>query len=171
MSEHPGTSDGIAAQGRRSRRSWSRAEKQRIIEEAFRPGASTADIARSYGLNANQVFNWRRRAVAATEAQPKGSSSRPLVLRDRAQSMPDAPIFLPIGTIPEPTDAEAPAPPGTVREIGRTVSGSRTAAGPATDGQPGLIEIDLPCGARLRVDAFVNERALRRVLSVLKASG
>ena len=29
----------------------------------------------------------------------------------------------------------------------------------------GLIEIDLADGMRLRVDAFVNERALRRVLS------
>ena len=30
--------------------------------------------------------------------------------------------------------------------------------------RPGLIEIDLADGTRLRVDAFVNERALRRVL-------
>ena len=37
-------------------------------------------------------------------------------------------------------------------------------------GRAGLIEIELACGTQLRVDAFVNERALRRVLSVLKAS-
>jgi transposase len=36
--------------------------------------------------------------------------------------------------------------------------------------RPGLIEIDLTDGTRLRVDAFVNERALRRVLAVLKAT-
>jgi transposase len=40
---------------------------------------------------------------------------------------------------------------------------------PAMDERPGMIEIDLPGGTRLRVDAFVNERALRRVLSVLQA--
>jgi hypothetical protein len=34
----------------------------------------------------------------------------------------------------------------------------------------GFIEIDLICGTRLRVDAFVDERALRRVLSAVKAS-
>lgn len=34
----------------------------------------------------------------------------------------------------------------------------------------GLIEIDLVCGTRLRVDAFVDEYALRRVLSAIKAS-
>ena len=31
-----------------------------------------------------------------------------------------------------------------------------------------MIELDLPTGARLRVDAFVNEKALRRVLRALK---
>jgi transposase len=30
------------------------------------------------------------------------------------------------------------------------------------DDRPGLIEIDLPNGARVRVDAFVNRRALNR---------
>ncbi len=38
------------------------------------------------------------------------------------------------------------------------------------DERPGLIEIDLADGTRLRVDAVVNERALRRVLAVLRAS-
>jgi transposase len=33
-----------------------------------------------------------------------------------------------------------------------------------------MIEVDLADGTRLRVDAFVNERALRRVLTVLKAA-
>ena len=32
-----------------------------------------------------------------------------------------------------------------------------------------MVEIDLPCGTRLRVDAFVNERTLRRVLCVLRS--
>ena len=39
---------------------------------------------------------------------------------------------------------------------------------PAMDERPGVIEIDLADGTRLRVDAFVNERALRRVLTVLR---
>jgi transposase len=36
------------------------------------------------------------------------------------------------------------------------------------DQRPGVIEIDLPEGVRVRVDAFVNERALSRVLRALK---
>jgi hypothetical protein len=31
-----------------------------------------------------------------------------------------------------------------------------------------MIELDLPTGARLRVDAFVNETALARVLRAMK---
>jgi hypothetical protein len=38
------------------------------------------------------------------------------------------------------------------------------------DGCAGLIEIDLVCGTRVRVDAFVDEHTLRRVLSAVKAS-
>ena len=46
----------------------------------------------------------------------------------------------------------------------------RTSARPALDERPGAIEIDLVDGTRLRVDAFVNERSLRRVLTALKAA-
>jgi len=35
----------------------------------------------------------------------------------------------------------------------------------------GVIEVELVDGTRLRVDPFVNERALRRVLAALKAAG
>ena len=35
----------------------------------------------------------------------------------------------------------------------------------------GVIEIEWVDGTRLRVDGFVNERALRRVLAALKAAG
>ena len=34
----------------------------------------------------------------------------------------------------------------------------------------GIIEVALPSGARVRVDAFVNEKALRRVLRAIKGS-
>jgi transposase len=35
-------------------------EKRRIVEEALQPGASVARVARAHGLNANQLFGWRR---------------------------------------------------------------------------------------------------------------
>jgi transposase len=36
------------------------AEKRRIVEETLEPGASVAKVARAHGVNANQVFAWRR---------------------------------------------------------------------------------------------------------------
>ena len=34
--------------------------KRRVVEETLTPGASVARIAREHGINANQVFNWRK---------------------------------------------------------------------------------------------------------------
>ena len=34
--------------------------KRQIVEESFAPGASAARVARAHGVNANQVFTWRR---------------------------------------------------------------------------------------------------------------
>ena len=36
------------------------AEKRRIVEETLEPDASVARVARAHGVNANQVFHWRR---------------------------------------------------------------------------------------------------------------
>jgi transposase len=35
-------------------------EKRRIVEETLAEGASVARVARAHGVNANQVFDWRR---------------------------------------------------------------------------------------------------------------
>jgi transposase len=35
-------------------------EKRRIVEETLAAGASVARVARAHGVNANQVFGWRR---------------------------------------------------------------------------------------------------------------
>ena len=50
----------VVAAGRRVRRFRSVSEKRRIAELTFEPGASVALVARAYGVNANQVFKWRR---------------------------------------------------------------------------------------------------------------
>jgi transposase len=38
----------------------SKQERRRIVEESLAPGASVAVVARSHGVNANQVFHWRK---------------------------------------------------------------------------------------------------------------
>src|ERR1700722_4955513 len=63
-----------ADDGERRRRNWSADQKQRIIAESFAPGASVADVARRYGLNANMLFTWRRREPAAGVANHVGEA-------------------------------------------------------------------------------------------------
>jgi transposase len=48
------------ASDRPQRRKHSIAEKRRIVEATLAAGASVALVARENGVNANQVFGWRR---------------------------------------------------------------------------------------------------------------
>jgi transposase len=53
--------DGVEAGScRRPRRFWTMSEKRRIAELTLEPSASVALVARAHGVNANQVFKWRR---------------------------------------------------------------------------------------------------------------
>ena len=42
------------------RRYWTTEEKQRIVEQTLSSGLSVASVAREHGVNANQVFYWRK---------------------------------------------------------------------------------------------------------------
>src|SRR5262244_1740907 len=44
----------------RQRRGWSRAEKERIVAAAMKPGAVASAVAREAGIQASQLFRWRR---------------------------------------------------------------------------------------------------------------
>jgi transposase len=57
----------VAAQ--RQRRSI--AAKRRIVEETLIEGASVARVARGHGVNANQVFGWRRLYLAGRLGERK----------------------------------------------------------------------------------------------------
>jgi transposase len=72
----------------RRRRTRSKLERRQVVEETMRSGApSVAVIARAHGVNANQVFNWRKLyhagrlddKVPATELRPVriSETSRP----------------------------------------------------------------------------------------------
>ncbi len=47
------------------------AEKRRIVEETLAPGASVARVARAHGINASQVFGWRRLYLAGRLGEQK----------------------------------------------------------------------------------------------------
>ena len=42
------------------RRTFSEADKRRIVEETGRPGASLSEVARSYGIAARVLFRWKQ---------------------------------------------------------------------------------------------------------------
>jgi transposase len=155
---------------KRSRRTWSAEVKRRIVAEALRPGASVAEVARRHGLNANLVFAWRRMLQPATVT---ADDTSPCLLACSEAPPPavDPPEFVPIGVFARADDdgsgLRAQGPPVA---LAATASGRPGVARPAMDERPGVIEIDLVDGIRLRVDAFVNERALRRVLAALRTS-
>jgi transposase len=156
--------------GKRSRRAWSPEEKQRIVAEAIRPGASVAEIARCHGLNANLVFAWRRTLRPTTATIADAALRKPPACLNASSSPVGSPEFVPIGVFTR-SDDNGPGQQAQAASVAiAAVAPERSdVACPATDERPGVIEIDLANGTRLRVDAFVNERALRRVLAALKA--
>jgi len=142
-----------------------------MVAEASQPGVSVAEVARRYGVNANLLFNWRRlsreraAAAAAPNVSPKPGQPGDIV------TAADVPSFISLGVFGR-TEGEGPAliaAPKPVAGADPHPAG-RTPARPGVEERPGAIEIDLADGTRLRVDAFVNERSLRRVLTALKAS-
>ena len=79
---------------KRERRSV--ATKRKIVEETLVPGASVARVARTNGVNANQVFSWRRLYLAGRLGDPPRSTK-----------------LLPV-TLSASAEAPEPAEPGTI---------------------------------------------------------
>jgi transposase len=50
-------------------------EKRRIAELTFEPGASVALVARAHGVNANQVFKWRRALKRGELVEPTATAT------------------------------------------------------------------------------------------------
>ena len=54
------TAEVVIAEPPARRRHRSKQERRQVVEETLQPGASVAVIARRHGVNANQVFHWRK---------------------------------------------------------------------------------------------------------------
>jgi transposase len=154
------------------RRVHDAAFRARVVEECSVPGARMRDLARRHGLCISLIYRWRRSArppetvVAAVRPDAAGP------VRPGKATVAGPPLeFVPIGVLERSEDGG----PGLVAgssPAGVTLSspGHASLPRPVMDERPGVIEIDLVDGTRLRVDAFVNERALRRVLTVLRTA-
>ena len=65
-------------------------EKRRIVEEALQPGTSVARVARAHGVNANQLFAWRR-LYQQGRLEPKiGAAPALLAVRVSSAKVPEA---------------------------------------------------------------------------------
>ena len=61
------------------RRSFSEADKRRVVEEAGLPGASLSEVARRYGIAARVLFRWKQELAkwdrTALEREPADVTS------------------------------------------------------------------------------------------------
>ncbi len=135
-----GGGDSEASVIRRSRH-WPADQKRRIVEETFAPGASVSVVARQHDVNTNLVFEWRRQYRQGNLINRKPLASSSLV----------APDLVRIGVV------------NAAGGIGSLPAAMRRLPEQAA----GVIEIEL-CGAKVRVDASIDEASLRRVLAVIR---
>lgn len=61
--------------GNHPRRRHALSEKRRMVELTFQPGASVAQVARANGVNANQLFGWRRAFERGELVEPVSGST------------------------------------------------------------------------------------------------
>jgi transposase len=142
---------GVEAGPRAKRRSWSMAERRRIVEAALAPGASVAGVARAHDVNANLVFKWIRRSR-------EDWRDRRRALR-RSPGADAAPSFVPVRLIaPEPT---------ALRDAAIEGSAPNRQCDPPSPARFGAMEIRLPNGAQVRIEGGVDGEALRLMLSTL----
>ncbi|MBO0758248.1 MAG: transposase [Bradyrhizobiaceae bacterium] len=68
--------DVVTGGGRRRR--WSSADKARIVRESLKPGAVVSEVAQRHGLTRWQLYDWRRKVLAATaKGTGPGDQARP----------------------------------------------------------------------------------------------
>jgi transposase len=126
---------------RKARRRWSLEQKREIVAKSLGPGLTPTEIARRHEISSEQRYTWRREVLAMQTAMITRSTQR----------------FAEVETV---------APPA--QPVGNNPALSGTASLPAMSTRSsGLIEVMLPGGVVVRVDALVDTSALRRVLDAL----
>jgi transposase len=127
------------------RRTWTAEEKASLLAEIEAEGGKVTVIARRYRISKSVLYGWRADFRAAAAAQATQAA----------------------GFVPVEVFAEPPAQVATTVALSEPKSKPERQGGSSPAGTGG-IEITLAGGARVSVDAFVNERALSRVLRAMK---
>jgi len=131
--------EAVARTGVRRRR-FSKEFKRQVVEETWGRGASVAAVALRHRLNANLVFNWRRKYLRESATVPAAKAVKML-----------------------PVTIEVANPPLPVYHSSQSsVRKSASRALPR-----GVIEIEFPRHGIVRVRGSVDPDALRVALDVL----
>jgi len=136
--------------GRERRRRWTAEQKREIAAESLRPGISPVMVARRYGISSGLLYTWRQQLLCGALG----------VVADTK------PRFVRVDVVAGPPQLEAATPTPTALDLAPPAT---PLASPNAE-RDGWIEIMLSGGAKVRVDAQVNEDALRRVLAALGQS-
>ena len=128
----------IITRGERRRR-WAPEQKREIVAESYGGELTPTEVARKHGISSGQLYTWRREMLGLRSAVATRAVPRFAEVSVGGSAPP----------IPSPTSMPAAA-----------------AAQPASD-PVGHMEIVLPGGIVIRVDAEVDGAALRRVLTAL----
>jgi transposase len=139
----------VEVMGAERRRSWTAEQKREIVGESLGPELTPTEVARKHGISTGQLYTWRQQMVSFQGSVVTRSGPR-FTAVDLATTPPSTvdPVTDVLAS-PAPAPAPRPAPAPIERPLG-------------------LIEILLPGGVSLRVDAQVDGRALRRVLGALE---
>ncbi|MGA9016478.1 MAG: transposase [Acetobacteraceae bacterium] len=136
----------LITRGERRRR-WTIEQKQTIAAQSLAPGASSTEVARQYGISSGQLYTWRHALLAAQPAAVTHTAGRFARVEVKATR--------------------------TVEHVCQKAALEASSAVPQLLADPtaqlsGRIEIVLTDGTAVRMDAQVDEVALRRVLAVLR---
>jgi len=125
------------------RRKWTPEEKAALLAEVEAEGGRVSVVARRHGLSDSLLYNWRSAWKAAAAVRARGALA-----------------FMPLGVFSQAEEGS----------MMMAASAPASSTGMAPTERVGGIEIELMGGVRVRVDAFVNEKALSRVLRSVKGS-
>jgi transposase len=117
-----------SAQAVRKRRVFLRIEeKLRIVKLTLEPGASVAGVALANGVNANQLFRWKRQYEHG-ELKPRGSKAATALVPVTIAAEPEAPKLAESST---PAVVPSSAGSVTIEFPGRALLSIEGAADPA----------------------------------------
>ena len=124
----------------RRRKQWSVQEKLQIVRETLQSEGSVPIIARRHGVNANQIFTWRREYRRGKLLERGVESAR----ERKTPALLPVQIHVPMKAAPQ-----------------------EARAAPVSPAQPERVEIELPSGTRLRIWGALGTERLQAILREL----